>query len=168
MKVFEKLGYKVTVKEMDKNLIVRNMIDMLPARSITHAMMKISLAYLMFLKRKRYEKIEARGCTNDSSQREDITKLESCSPCVKTHTLFLNCLVDAFKNSCGVIAYVPGAFLLADWPEDTSKCHIRFESAMVKILCQIRPEYWKLIQYTKMKSGGTRKVLVGKITKAIY
>ena len=36
------------------------------------------------------------------------------------------------------------------------------------MLCQIKPEYRKLIQYTKMKSGGTRKVLVGRITKAIY
>ena len=39
---------------------------------------------------------------------------------------------------------------------------------MVKMLCQIKPEYQKLVQYTKMKNGRTRKVLVGKITKAIY
>ena len=39
---------------------------------------------------------------------------------------------------------------------------------MVEMLCQIKPEYWKLIQYTKTKNGGTRKVPVGKISKAIY
>ena len=39
---------------------------------------------------------------------------------------------------------------------------------MMELSCQIKPEYWKLIQYTKSKSGCTRKVLVGKITKAIY
>ena len=39
---------------------------------------------------------------------------------------------------------------------------------MAEMLCQIKPEYWKLIQYTKMNNGGTRKVLVGKITNTIY
>ena len=39
---------------------------------------------------------------------------------------------------------------------------------MMEMLCQIKPEYWKLIRYTKTKNGGTRKVLVGKISKAIY
>ena len=34
--------------------------------------------------------------------------------------------------------------------------------------CQIKLEYWKLIQYTKKRGVGVRKVLVGKITKAIY
>ena len=52
MKVFKELGYKVTVKKLDKNLIGRNVIDMLTARSITYARMKMSLAHLMFLKRK--------------------------------------------------------------------------------------------------------------------
>ena len=39
---------------------------------------------------------------------------------------------------------------------------------MVEMLCQIKPEYCKLIRYTKSRSRRTRKVLVGKITKAIY
>ena len=39
---------------------------------------------------------------------------------------------------------------------------------MVEMLCQIKPEYQKLIYHTKTKNGDTRKVLVSKITKAIY
>ena len=39
---------------------------------------------------------------------------------------------------------------------------------MVEMLCQIKPEYWKLIQYSKIKNCHTTKVLVEKITKAIY
>ena len=49
MQVFKKKGYTAMVKELDKNLIGRKVIDMPSARSITHAMMKMSLAYLMFL-----------------------------------------------------------------------------------------------------------------------
>ena len=67
-----------------------------------------------------------------------------------------------------VVADIPAVFLLADWPENTPDSHIQFERAMVEILCQIKLEYRKLIRYTKSKSGRTRKVLVGRITKAIY
>ena len=113
MKVFREKGHETTVKELDKNLIGRNVIDMLPARSTTHNMMKISLAYLMFLKRKRSGQIKARGYAGGRPQREYITKLESSSPCVKTHALFLSFIVDAFKNKCVVVADIPAAFLLA-------------------------------------------------------
>ena len=116
MKVFQEQGYKATVKDLDKNLIGRNVINMLPARSITHDMMKMSLAYLMFLKRKRSGLVKARGCAGGRPQREYITKLESSLPCVKTHTLFLSYIVDAFENRCVVVADIPAAFLLANWP----------------------------------------------------
>ena len=39
---------------------------------------------------------------------------------------------------------------------------------MVEMICQIKPEYRKLIRRTKKRNGGMRKVLVGKVTKAIY
>ena len=114
MKVFKEKGYMATVKELDKNFICRNTIDMLLARSITHNMMKMSLTYKMFLKRKRCGKIKARGCANSRSKREYITKLKLSSPCVKTHALFLSYLVDAFENRCVVVADIPAAFLSAD------------------------------------------------------
>ena len=47
------MGYEATTKEPDKNLIGKNVIDMLHAKSIIHNMMKMLLAYLMFLKRER-------------------------------------------------------------------------------------------------------------------
>ena len=52
LNVFKEVGYNATMKELNKNLIDKNVLDMLPARSITNDMMKMSLAYLMFLKRK--------------------------------------------------------------------------------------------------------------------
>ena len=141
---------------------------MLPPRSITNDMMRMSLPYLMFLKRKRFGKIKARGCADGRPQREYITKLESSSPCVKTHSLFISCLVDAFERRKVVIADIPGAFLSANWPDDAPDCWIRFEGAMVDMICQIKPKYRKLIRHNKTRNGGVRRMLVGKVTKAIY
>ena len=124
MKEFKEFGYEATIKELDKQLIGKNVIDMLPAKSVTHDMMKMSLVYLMFLKRKQCGKIKARGCADGRSQRKYITKLESSSPCLKTYALFLSYLVDAFKQRNVVIADVPGAFLSANWPAGTADCNI--------------------------------------------
>ena len=135
MKVFKNKGHTATVKELGKNLIGKNVIDILPARSITHDMMKMSLSYLMFLERKRSGLIKARGCADGRPQQEYITKLEPSSPCVKTHALFLSCIVGAFENRGVVVADIPAAFLSADWPENAPDCHIRFEGVMVEMLC---------------------------------
>ena len=95
--VFKDKGHTSTVKELGKNLAVKNVIGMLPARSITYDMMQMSLSYIMFLK-KRGWLIEARGYADCRPQQEYITKLESSSSCVKTNALFLSYRVDAFKN----------------------------------------------------------------------
>ena len=75
--VFKDVGYDAILKELDKNLIGKNVLEMLPPMSITNDMMKMSLSYLMFLKRKLFGKIKARGCADGRPQREYITKLES-------------------------------------------------------------------------------------------
>ena len=103
---FKEFGYETTTNELDKNLIDKNVMDMLLV-SITHNMTKMPLAYPMFLKRKRCGKIKARGCTDGRSQREYITKLQSSSPCVKTHALFLSCLVDSFERRKSVYCIHP-------------------------------------------------------------
>lgn len=36
------------------------------------------------------------------------------------------------------------------------------------MICQIKPEYQKLIRVTTKRNGGIKRVLVGKFTKAIY
>ena len=44
----------------------------------------------------------------------------------------------------------------------------RFDGIMVDMLCQIKPEYKKLIWYYKQKNRILTKTLFGKVTKAIY
>ena len=62
MKVFREEGHAATVKKLGKNLIGKNVISMLPAKSVTHDIMKMSLSYFIVLKRKRNLEVKARGC----------------------------------------------------------------------------------------------------------
>ena len=87
---------------------------------------------------------------------------------MKTHGVFFSYFVNSFENRCVVIADIPATFLSADWLSNYPDCHIKFEGVMIKMLCQIKPEYRKLIRYSRTKSGQLRKMLVGKVTKAIY
>ena len=61
MKLSKDEGYKATVKKLSKNLIGENVIDMFTGNSVTSNMMKMSLSYLIFLKRKRSLEVKARG-----------------------------------------------------------------------------------------------------------
>ena len=122
------------MNELNKNLIGKNVLDMLEPRSVTYEMIKISLGYLMFLKRKRCGKVKARGCADGRPQPEYITILESSSPTVKTHALFLSYLVDEIEGRKIIVADIPGAFLSADWPNDAPDCYIHFEGVMIDML----------------------------------
>ena len=51
--IFGGPGYDATVKELDDNLIGRDVIIMLNPESVTYDMFRMYLSYLMFLKRKR-------------------------------------------------------------------------------------------------------------------
>ena len=68
---------------------------------------------------------------------------------MKTHVLFLSCLVNVIEKHCVVVADIPGTFLSADWPDDAPECYIKFEGTMVDMICQINPKYENCIKYTK-------------------
>ena len=96
----------------------------------------------MFLKRKRAGDVKARVCADGGSQREYISKEESCLPTVSTYVLFLSCAMDAMEGQKVVTCNIPGAFLQVDWPEDNN-CYLKFEGLMVKMICKIDPSYEK-------------------------
>ena len=95
MKEFRDKGYNATIKELYEILLGKNVIDMLRPDSITWDIFQLLLAYLVFLKRRRNGLVKAQGCADGRPQREYISKLESSAPTVKTHALFLSCLIDA-------------------------------------------------------------------------
>ena len=76
-----------------------------------------------------------------------------------------SCLIDAIERRCVVVGDIPGVFLQADYPQEEGKeCYLKFKGVMVDMICEIRPEYKKLIRRTR----NGKKWLFGKVTKAIY
>ena len=140
MKEFGELWYEATRAELDDNLIGMDAVKMLSKKDITSDIYYNALSYLMFLKRKRNGKIKARGCADGRPQREFIFKEESRSPTVSIYALMISCAMAAIEGTKVFTCDIPGAFLQADWPEDID-CYLKFEGAMVDMLCDINPEY---------------------------
>jgi hypothetical protein len=122
-----------------------------------------ALNYLRFLKRKRCGKIKARGCADGRPQREYILKDESSSPMVSIYALLTSCQMDAIEGRKVATCDIPGAFLQADWPADCD-CYLKFEGAMVSMICDIDSNYKKNIVYNK----NGKKHIYAKLTKAVY
>jgi hypothetical protein len=71
--------------------------------------------------------------------------------------------MDAIEGRKVATCDIPGAFLQADWPADRD-CYLKFEGAMVSMICDIDPKYRKNIVYGK----NGRKYMYTKLTKAVY
>ena len=52
LELFGDEGYQAALKELDKNLVGRGCIEVLPEADVTWEIKQIALGYLMFLKRK--------------------------------------------------------------------------------------------------------------------
>jgi hypothetical protein len=163
LKEFGTPGYEATVKELDDNLLGMGAVQMLKPSEVNKKIRFDALNYLMFLKRKRCGKIKARGCADGRPQREYISKDESSSPTVSIYALMTSCLMDAIEGRKVATCDIPGAFLQADWPADRD-CHLKFEGAMVSMICDIDPKYKRNIVYGR----NGKKYLYAKLTKAVY
>ena len=72
--------------------------------------------------------------------------------------------MDAMEGRQVVTCDIPDAFLQANWPEDND-CYLEYEGLMVKIICEIDPNYFKNV-LTNKRSG--KQKLYGKLTKVVY
>jgi hypothetical protein len=163
LKEFGTLGYEATVKELDDNLLGMGAVKMLQPSEVNNSIRFEALNYLMFLKSKRCGKVKARGCADGRPQQEYISKDESSSPIVYIYALMTSCLMDAVEGRKVATCDIPGAFLQADWPADCD-CYLKFEGAMVSMICDIDPKYRKNIVYGK----NGKKYMYAKLTKAVY
>jgi hypothetical protein len=121
-----------------------------------------ALNYLVFLKRKRCGKVKARGCADGRPQRKYILKDESSSPTVSIDAIMTSCLMDAIKGRKVATCDILGAFLQVEWPAERD-CYLKFEGAMVSMICDIDPKYKQNIVYSK----NGRKYIYAKLTKAV-
>ena len=114
LKLFGDERYQAAKEELKANLLRRGCIDILSWKDLTWDIRKQALEYRMFLKRKRSRKMKGRGCANDCSQQEYITKEESSSPTVSLYALIGSCVMDALDDRKVITIDIPGAFLQRD------------------------------------------------------
>jgi hypothetical protein len=120
-----------------------------------------SLAYLMFVKRKRCGTIKGRGCADGRKQRAYTDKEEATSPTIATEAVFLTAVIAALEGRDVAVIDVPGAFMQTDLDE---LVHVRFTGTMVDMLLEIDYEmYSPYITYE-----GKNKVLYVELLKALY
>jgi hypothetical protein len=154
LKEFGMPGYVATIKELDDNLLGMGAVKMLKPSEINKSIRYESLNYLIFLKRERCGKIKARGCADGRPQREYISKDESSSPTVSIYALMISCLMDAIESRKVATCDIPGA----------RDCYLKFEGAMVSMICDIDPKYKKNV----IIGRNGKKYIYAKLTKAVY
>jgi hypothetical protein len=71
--------------------------------------------------------------------------------------------MDAVEGRKVATCDIPGAFLQADWPTDRD-CYLKFEGAMVSMICDIDPKYRENTVY----SNKGQKFIYAKLTKTVY
>ena len=76
----------------------------------------------------------------------------------------ISCAMDAIEERKVVTCNIPGVFLQADWHKDIN-CHLKFEGAMVDMICDIGPSFKDNVLVSK-RTG--KKRLYAKLTKAVY
>jgi hypothetical protein len=74
-----------------------------------------------------------------------------------------SCLMDTIEERKVATCDIPGAFLQADWQADRD-CYLKFEGAMVSMICNIGPEHKKNVVYSRKG----KKFLYAKLTRAVY
>ena len=119
---------------------------------------------MMFLKLKSDEvTIKGRGCADVRKQWDWLSEGDMSSPNVSTEGLMLFCMIDAMEGREVATADILGAFLQTDYYK--GDIHIKLEGAMVTLLEEIDPEYYKDFIFTDKRG---RNCMYAEAKKVIY
>lgn len=88
LRLFGVVGEVAVSKEMQE-LYDRGVMKAKNPKELTEQQKKNSLAYYIFLKRKRDGKIKGRGCADGRKQRAWTDKIDYSSPTIASEALFL-------------------------------------------------------------------------------
>ena len=83
------------VKSEMQQLHDRSVMFPVKISSLTLEQKRRTLNYLMFLKRKRCEKIKGRGCADGRKQHAYTPKEDATSPTVSSEAMFITAVIDA-------------------------------------------------------------------------
>ena len=159
LKLFGEEGVAALQKELHQ-LLYREVMHPVPAKSLTYDQRKAALKYLMFLKEKRSGKVKGRGCADGRKQRVYKTKEETYAPTVSSEAMFITAIFDALEGRDVAIVDIPGAFMQADIDE---LIHVKLEGELVDLIIKLDPSYAEYITYEKNK-----KVIYTELDKALY
>jgi hypothetical protein len=160
LKVFGEDGAKAVVSEMTQSH-KRNVIKAKKANMLTREEKQKALNYLMFLKKKRCEKIKGHGCADGRKQCIYKTKEETSAPTVATESLMLSSIIDAKQRQTVVTADIPGAFMQTDMDE---VIHMKLEGPLARLLTRFDPKLYS--ECITMEKG--KPVLYVQLMKALY
>ena len=96
----------------------------------------------MFLKLKNKEvTIKVRGCADGRNQENWLSKQDTSPPTVSTEGFMLPFIIDEMKDRDVATDDIPISFLQDDY--DKGDIHIKMEGAVVTLLEEIDPAYYK-------------------------
>ena len=160
LKEFGNDGLIALGKEMEQ-LYTRKVSKPVDGNDLTKAQKRASLRYLMFLTKKPYGKIKARGCADGRKQRKTTNKEDASAPTVSIEAVMLSATIDAMEGRDVATVDIPGAFMQADIDEVV---HVKFEGEIAEMLVKLDPQMYR--KYVKDENGKT--VLYVELLKALY
>jgi hypothetical protein len=144
LKAFGGDGTQALLKEL-RQLHDRQVVEPKGPDEITQQQRHDALRYLMFLKKKRYGTIKARGCADGRKQHKYTSKKETSSPTVAIKALMLSCIMDAKEDRDVATANIPGAFMQTDMVDTI---HMVLEGTTAELLVKIDPKLYR--KYLRM------------------
>jgi hypothetical protein len=129
--------------------------------SMTQQEIMGTLNTLTFIKIKRCGRIKARTCADRRLQRSLYQKWESSSPTVRTESVLLTPMIDAYKERTVGVYDIPGAFLHA---KQTDLTYVKMTDEAAHFIVEISPSTYKDYVITEKGKG----VLYLELKKALY
>jgi hypothetical protein len=112
LKRFPEETKKATIQELTQ-LHEMNVFEPIHESSMTRQEIIGTLYTLTFIKRKRCGRVKARTCADGRPQRNLYQKWEAFSPTVRTESVLITAMVDAYEGRTVGVYDIPGAFLHA-------------------------------------------------------
>eukprot|EP00957_Ditylum_brightwellii_P176753 13462932-Ditylum_brightwellii.AAC.1 len=97
LKIFGRKGTEAVMNEL-KQLHDRSVLDLKDPNKLSEEEKKVSLQYLMFLKKKRCGKIKGQEYADGRKQRTYTPKDDASTSTVATEALMVSCIIDAMKK----------------------------------------------------------------------
>eukprot|EP00957_Ditylum_brightwellii_P206225 15347436-Ditylum_brightwellii.AAC.1 len=160
LQVFGKDGLAAVDKEL-REMVMRDVMTPLNPDKMKRKEKQDALKYIMFLTKKRCDRVKGRGCTYGCKQQSNTHWDDTSSPTVSTAALLLICVINAKKNRDVATLEVPNAFIQADM--DTL-VNIKIEGSMAEFLVNTNP-----VLYRKHLSAEHGKPVINvQLKKALY